>query len=127
MRNPYVDILGHPSGRLLGRREPSRVDLERVLRVAAETGTILEINAMPERLDLDGLHVRRAIDLGAKVSINSDAHSTDGLQVMLFGVATARRGWAEPPTVVNSLPLSQLRHLIAENRARRHALANSQA
>ncbi len=108
MRNRHVDIVGHPSGRLLGQREATQVDLDRVLEVAAETGTILEVNASPNRLDLDDVHIRRAIGLGVLLCINSDAHSTDGLDVMDFGVATARRGWAESKHIVNTWPLSEL-------------------
>ncbi len=108
MQNPYVDIVGHPSGRLLGQRGASNVDLDRVLQVAEETDTILEINAMPNRLDLDDVHVRRAIELSVDLCINSDAHSTDGLEVMAYGVATARRGWAEAAHIVNTLTLEAL-------------------
>lgn len=108
MRNPHVHILGHPSGRLLGQREATRLDLDRVLQVAAETGTILEVNATPNRLDLDDVHIRQAIHLGAELAINSDAHNTDGLEAMAYGVATARRGWAEARHIVNTLPLPGL-------------------
>jgi DNA polymerase (family 10) len=118
MHNPYVDIVGHPSGRLLGQREASNVDLDRVLQVAKETGTILEINAMPSRLDLDDVHVRRAIELGVDLCVNSDAHSTDGLEVMAYGVATARRGWAEASHIVNTLPLEALLQRLARKERR---------
>jgi DNA polymerase (family 10) len=112
MHNPYVHIIGHPSGRLLGQREASDVDLDRLLEVAVETGTILEVNATPSRLDLDDVHIRRVIGLGGLLCINSDAHSTDGLRVIEFGVATARRGWAEARHVVNTWPLDRLtKHL----------------
>jgi len=108
MRNPHVDIIGHPSGRLLGEREATQVDLDQVIEVAAETGTLLEVNASPHRLDLDDAHIRRAIGLGVLLSINSDAHSTEGLEFMEFGVATARRGWAEAKHIVNTWPLSKV-------------------
>lgn len=114
MRNPLVDVLGHPSGRLLGQREATRVDLDRVLQVAAETGTILEVNATPNRLDLDDVHVRQAVQLGVGLAINSDAHSTGGLDAMAYGVAAARRGWAEAHHVVNTFPLSGLVHRLAQ-------------
>jgi len=117
MLNPYVDIIGHPSGRLLGQREATNVDLDRVLQVAAETGTILEVNAMPNRLDLDDVHIRRAVQLGVALCINSDAHSTGGLEVMEYGVATARRGWAEARHIVNALPLEQLLGRLAHKEA----------
>jgi DNA polymerase (family 10) len=118
MRNPYVDIIGHPSGRLLGQREATNVDLDQVLEVAAQTGTIVEVNASPNRLDLDDVHIRPAIALGVQLSINSDAHSTDGLEVMDFGVATARRGWAEAKDVVNTWPLDKLIERLRHKEAR---------
>lgn len=108
MRNPHVDIIGHPSGRLLGQREASAVNLETLIRIAAETGTILEINSMPNRLDLDDIHIRKAIEAGVKLAVNSDAHSTGGLQAILYGIATARRGWAQPQDIVNTWPLDKL-------------------
>jgi DNA polymerase (family 10) len=114
MRNSHVDILGHPSGRLLGQREATHVDLDRVLQVAAETGTILEVNATPNRLDLDDVHIRQAIELGVGLAINSDAHSTGGLETMVYGVAAARRGWAEARHVVNTFPLPKLLRRLAQ-------------
>ncbi len=108
MRNPHVDVIGHPSGRLLGEREASRIDLDRILREAVETGTILEINSAPNRLDLDDVHVRQAVQLGVPLCINSDAHSSDFLGVVEYGVATARRGWAEARDIVNTWPLKRL-------------------
>jgi DNA polymerase (family 10) len=108
MHNPHVDVIGHPSGRLLTQREESAVDLDEVLRVAAETGTIIEINAAPERLDLDDVHVRRAVELGVQLVINTDAHHPDGFDNLLFGVATARRGWAGPEHIANTFPLEAL-------------------
>jgi len=108
MRNPHVDAVGHPSGRLLGVREESAVDLDQVLRIAAETGTMLEINAAPERRDLDDAHVRRAIELGVALVINTDAHSVYDFDNLLFGVATARRGWAGPQHILNTFTLDAL-------------------
>lgn len=116
MRNPHVDIIGHPLGRILGQREASAVDMDEVLRVAEETGTILEVNAIPERLDLDDVHIRRAIELGIKLAINSDAHRPEGLAVMRYGVANARRGWAEAKDVSNTQPLEELLHLLGSRR-----------
>jgi len=108
VRNPHVDIIGHLSGRILGRREPSQVDIPEVLREAAKTGTIIEINSIPDRLDLEDIYVRRAVGLGVRLAINSDAHSVGGLDVMHFGVAMARRGWAEAKDIVNTLPVGDL-------------------
>jgi DNA polymerase (family 10) len=107
-RNPHVRVIGHPSGRLLNQREESAVDLDEVLRAAGETGTMIEINAAPERLDLDDVHVRRAVELGVQLVINTDAHSPSDFENLLFGVATARRGWAGPEHVANTLPLEVL-------------------
>ncbi len=108
MRSPHVDAIGHPSGRLLTRREESAVDLDEVLRVAAETGTMIEINAAPERLDLDDVHVRSAVESGVSLVINTDAHQPGDFDNLLFGVATARRGWAGPEHIANTLPLEAL-------------------
>nr|MBC7246113.1 DNA polymerase/3'-5' exonuclease PolX [Chloroflexota bacterium] len=121
MRNPHVDIIGHPSGRLLGQREAANVDLDMLLQVAAETNTILEVNATPNRLDLDDIHIRQAIQLGVQLAINTDAHSVNGLEVMEYGVAAARRGWAEACHIVNTLPLAQLleRFALKERKAKR--------
>jgi len=116
MRNPYVDIIGHPSGRILGQREESAVDMDEVLRVAAETGTILEVNGIPDRLDLDDVYIRRAVEMGIKLCVDSDAHNTYGLAAMEFGVATARRGWAEARDIVNTLPLEELLRSLKRNR-----------
>jgi DNA polymerase (family 10) len=114
MRNPHVDIIGHPLGRIIGQREESAVDIDAVLEVAAETGTIMEVNAHPARLDLDDVHIRRAVEMGVRLAINSDAHNVEGLTVMAYGVATARRGWAEARDVVNTLPLDELLKLVAK-------------
>jgi DNA polymerase (family 10) len=112
MRNPHVDVIGHPLGRILGQREASAVDMDRVMEVALETSTILEINAIPDRLDLDDAHIRRAVEMGVRLAIDSDAHNAAGLAAMEYGVATARRGWAEVRDVVNTLPLDELLEII---------------
>ncbi len=108
MENPHVDIIGHPTGRLLGTREPYAVDLERVMEVAAETGTALEINAYYERLDLNGVNVRRAVELGATIAIGTDSHHIDQLWMMDLGVHTARRGWLTKKSLLNTLTKSAL-------------------
>jgi DNA polymerase (family 10) len=108
MRNPHVDIIAHPTGRLLGQRAGVSFDFEAIVDTAASTGTWLEINAQPNRLDLDGELARKAIRRGVLLSLGSDAHHAEGLGVMRFGVATARRGWAEPAHVANSLSLEEL-------------------
>lgn len=108
VHNPYVDVIGHPSGRILGQREESAVDLDAVIQAAAESGTVLEVNASPSRLDLDDVHVRQAVDRGVKIAVNSDAHHPDGLDVLFFGLATARRGWARSSDVLNTMTLDEL-------------------
>jgi DNA polymerase (family 10) len=116
VRHPYVDVIAHPTGRLLGEREAVDLDFEAVVEAAAETGTILEINANPRRLDLDGEHTRLARDRGVLLSLGTDAHDVNGLADMPFGVATARRGWAEPEDVANSFPLDELLARLKRNR-----------
>ncbi len=108
LRNPHVDVLGHPTGRLLLRRDPYEVDLEKVIEVGAEHGVALEINAFPDRLDLDDVWARRAKERGAMLCISTDAHAPDQISFMRYGVAVARRGWLEKSDVLNALPLELL-------------------
>jgi DNA polymerase (family 10) len=107
--NPHVDMLAHPTGRLLPERPGADLDMERVIDAAVETGTILEINANPLRLDLRDTHVRRAVELGARIAINTDAHRASELDLLQFGVAVAERGWLTARDVVNTWPLDRLR------------------
>lgn len=106
--NPHVDMVGHPSGRILNRREPADLDMEALFRAAAERGIILEINANPSRLDLNDVHARRALSLGIPLAINCDAHRPQELDLMPYGVATARRAWASPEQIANTWPLERL-------------------
>jgi len=108
LANPHVDILGHPSGRILGQREPSRLDLGRVITEAAAKGVALEINANPARLDLDDGFIYQAIRQGAKLAINTDAHSIEELNLIPWGITAAQRGWAQPEDIVNTWPLEQM-------------------
>ncbi len=108
MENPNVDILAHPTCRLLPGRGPVAVDLEAVFQAAAKTNTALEINAMPSRLDLKDIHIYRARELGVKLVINTDAHSTEHLGFTRFGVGIARRGWCEAKDILNTRPLDEL-------------------
>jgi len=108
MENPNVDILAHPTCRLLPGREPVAVDMEAIFQAAARTNTMLEINAMPSRLDLKDIHTYRARELGVKLVINTDAHSTEHLGFMRFGVGVARRGWCEAKDIVNTRPLKEV-------------------
>lgn len=109
IHNPYVDVIGHPSGRILGQREESALDLDAVIKAAGKTGTALEVNSIPNRLDLDDVHVRRALELGVRIAINSDAHHPGGLDSLPYGLATARRGWATASAVLNTLALDEIR------------------
>ena len=102
MAHPTVDILAHPTGRIINRREPYELDVEAVLEAAAELSVAIELNASPNRLDLDDVHVRRAKELGVPVVISTDAHGPEGLEDMRYGVSQARRGWLEPTDVLNA-------------------------
>ncbi|OQX58024.1 DNA polymerase III [candidate division KSB1 bacterium 4484_219] len=109
MQNPYVNIIAHPTGRLISKREGYEVDLDAVLRVAAQTGTALEINAYYDRLDLSDVNARRAADMGIKLAINTDAHLLEHFRMMRLGVGVARRAWLEPKDVLNTWPLEKIR------------------
>jgi DNA polymerase (family 10) len=102
IRNPHVDIIGHPTGRLIPDREGADLDMDAILAAAAETGVALEINANPHRLDLDDIYARRAVEMGIPISINTDAHHPDQFGYSRFGLATARRGWVPPERVINT-------------------------
>ena len=104
MRNPHADILFHPTGRVIQKREPYDVDMDEIIRTAKETGTVLEVDAYPNRLDLKDEHVRKAIEAGVKLVIDSDAHSVNHMRFLEFGVAQARRGWARKNDILNTLP-----------------------
>lgn len=114
IRNPHVDVIGHMTNRLLGRREGADLDMDAILRAAAEQGTILEINAQPDRLDLDPTHARRALEYGCLLSVDSDAHSPDGLPQIALGVTQARRAWAEADDILNTRPLEEFLSYIRE-------------
>ncbi|MCS7207826.1 MAG: DNA polymerase/3'-5' exonuclease PolX [Dehalococcoidia bacterium] len=116
LRNPYVTILGHPTSRLLGEREPIDIDLEAVFRAALQTGVALEINASPQRLDLKDTHIFRAREVGIPLVISTDAHSTEGLRAMRFGVGQARRGWCEASAILNTRPLRDLEQWLTQRR-----------
>ena len=108
MQNKFVDIIAHPTGRLIGYRESYQVDINKMMNIAVETGTIFEINAYPERLDLNDIYCRMAKDKGVQLAIETDAHSIDGLEFMNLGVDVARRGWLEEKDIVNTLSLDKL-------------------
>lgn len=108
IENPHVDVIAHPTCRLLGEREPVAIDLEAVFRAAVKNNKALEINAMPSRLDLKDIHAFRARELGVKLTIGTDAHSGAQLSFMRFGVGVARRGWCEPKHILNTRPLKEV-------------------
>lgn len=108
IENPHVDIIAHPTCRLIGEREPAAVDMEAVFRAAARYNKALEINAMPDRLDLKDTHIYRARELGVKLAMGTDAHSTAQLGFMRFGVGIARRGWCRAEDVLNTRPLEDV-------------------
>jgi DNA polymerase (family 10) len=112
LAHPRVHVLAHPTGRLIGRREPYPLDMPAVIRAAADHGVLLEINAQPDRLDLDDLHARMAKDAGVKLVVNTDAHRVGELGCMRYGVDQARRGWCRAVDVANTLPLDALRSLL---------------
>lgn len=108
IHNPHVDIIGHPTNRLLPDRAGADLDMEAVFQAAAEIGTALEINANPQRLDLNDIHARRAIELGIPIAIDTDAHAPAHFDLLHFGVATARRAWAQKKNVINAWPVEKL-------------------
>jgi DNA polymerase (family X) len=117
LRNPHVDIIGHPTGRLIPNREGADLDMEAVFAAAAEEGVALEINAHPRRLDLEDIYARRAIEKGIHLSVNTDAHSPADLDLIDFGIATARRGWVQPQDVLNAWEPERLLAWLAERGA----------
>ncbi len=112
MENPHVDCIGHLTGRKLNRRPPADVDLERVVETALETGTFLEINAQPDRLDLRDAHARLAGEAGVKIVISSDGHQISALSNLEFGVAQARRAWLGPDQILNTRPWGEVKRLL---------------
>jgi len=112
MNNPLVSVIGHPTGRLIGEREPYEIDMERLIAAAATIRCCLEINAQPERLDLNDLHVHAAKQSGIKFAISTDAHSTDSFEYIRFGVDQARRGWLTADDVINTRSLADLRKML---------------
>jgi DNA polymerase (family 10) len=109
MDNPNFSILAHPTGRLINKRQPYELNMERVIRAAAERGCIIEINAHPDRLDMNDVHARMAKDAKVKIAISTDAHSAEGLDLMRFGIDQARRGWLEAKDVVNTRTWRELK------------------
>ncbi|HRK91129.1 MAG TPA: DNA polymerase/3'-5' exonuclease PolX [Anaerolineales bacterium] len=114
VRNPHVDIIGHPTGREIPDREGADLDMEVIFQAAAESGVALEINAHPSRLDLDDAYARRAKDLGVPISINTDAHSEEDYEMLHYGIAIGRRAWLEPKDVINTWSVKKLTDWLKE-------------
>jgi len=118
INNPYVNCIAHPTGRLIGQREPMDIDVAAVIKHAAQTYTALEVNAHPQRLDLKDVHCKMAIEVGAKLALGTDAHSIGGLGLMSFGVSTAARGWATKADVLNVLSPAKITSWVKSKRPR---------
>jgi DNA polymerase (family 10) len=116
LEHPHVDILAHPTGRLIGRRPPYALNVEATLQAAAELNVAVELNATPYRLDLSDVHAQRARQLGVKVVVSTDSHSVRGLWTMRYGVEQARRAWLGPRDVLNALPLAAFRKWLGRKR-----------
>jgi len=108
MENPHADILFHPTGRLINRRKAYEVDIDEIIKTAKNTGTILEIDAFPDRLDLKDEHIRKCVEVGVRMSIDSDAHSVQHFSMLEYGIAQARRGWAKKSDIINAWPLEKM-------------------
>ena len=119
MHNPHVDVIGHLTTRLVGERQPIEADFEAIFKAAAETGTALEINASPERMDLKDSHVYRARELGVPLVISTDAHTTEGLDNTRYGVGIARRGWCEARHILNTLAVDEFLEFLKLDKSER--------
>jgi len=108
MKNPNIDIISHPTGRIIKRRDEYQIDFEKILKAAKDLGVILEINSHPERLDLKDTYIRRAKEAGVKMIINTDSHHKSQLRLIEFGISQARRGWAEKKDIINTQSLPKL-------------------
>ena len=118
LADPAVTILAHPTGRLIGQREPFAIDLEEIFHAARENNVAIELNAQPDRLDLNDVHLLRARDVGVQIAINTDAHSAEQLHFMKYGIDQARRGWLEKRNVLNAMPRPQLEIWLKQRRQR---------
>jgi DNA polymerase (family 10) len=116
IEHPYVDVLGHPTGRLILKRDGYKLAFEKIVEAAARTGVALEINSQVDRLDLDDSKARFAKDRGVKLIIDSDAHSPAGMGALRWGVVTARRAWLQPADVINTQPVDAFRASLRRNR-----------
>jgi DNA polymerase (family 10) len=108
MQNKNIDILFHPTGRVINKRPAYELDMEEIVETAKETKTILEVDAYPDRLDIKNEYIKKAIASGVKLAIDSDAHNIYHLQYLKFGIAEARRGWAEKKDIINAWPMDKM-------------------
>jgi DNA polymerase (family 10) len=116
MTNPLVNILAHPTGRIINEREPYEIDIERIISKAKVQHIALELNSYPNRLDLKDIHCRAAKEAGVKISTNTDSHADLQLRNMRYGIATARRGWLEADDVINTYSLAGLKKFLTRRR-----------
>ena len=123
MRNPYVSVIGHLTGRLVGEREPISADFEALFRAAADTGTAMEINSSPSRLDLKDVHAHRARELGVPLVISTDSHTVEALDNVRYGIAVANRGWCEPRHILNTMPAREFLAYLAKGKTERARVA----
>ena len=112
MENPHVDIIFHPTGRIINKRDSIQLDMDDIIKTAKRTGTVLEIDAYPDRLDLKDEYIRRVVAAGVKLSIDSDAHAVTQIHYLELGIAQARRGWAEKKDIINAWPLDKMRNML---------------
>ena len=112
MENPWFSILAHPTGRLIDLRDAYEIDMQAVMRECAQRGCILELNAQPDRLDLNDIHCKMAKEAGVPIAISTDAHSVRDLALMKYGIGQARRGWIEKEDVINTKSLQELKKLL---------------
>jgi len=116
LEHPLVDVVAHPAGRILNRREPFALDMDEVLRAAAGLDVAMELNASPRRLDLNDVHLMRARELGVKIVVSTDAHSVHHLNFMRYGVDQGKRGWLETMDVLNTQPLEEIDRWLGRKR-----------
>jgi len=116
MQNEYVDYLAHPTCRIIGRREPIDIDLEKIFETAVETNTYLEINSFPDRLDLNDLNIKHGKDIGVKFIIGTDSHNINHLNFMRYGIATARRGWLNKEDILNTYSIEKIKTIFRRDK-----------
>jgi DNA polymerase (family 10) len=112
MENLHVDIIFHPTGRVIQKRPAYEIDMDAVIAAAKRTGTVLEVDAYPDRLDLKDEHIRKCVDAKVKLAIDSDAHSAAHLSFLEYGIAQARRGWAKRSDIINAWPLEKMQSFL---------------